>query len=326
MVVIAVVGVLIALLLPADDATREAARAKRGAIPRQPEAPKTTRVPERLEIRGIENAYRLSPRLLSGGQPGGSEAFSALKELGVRTIISVDGATPDVEAARSFGLRYVHLPVGYDGIPRAQAVRIVKAVARLPAPVFVHCHHAKHRGPAAVAICGLAAEGWTEEQALGWLKRAGTSTEYRGLYASAKDFEMPTPDELSRVGNAFPERAKVTAFVETMVRVDERWENLKAAQTAGFKAPSGHPDIDPPHEALQLAEQFREATRLSDVQARGSGFVRLLEAAERQASLLRETSRMYCDAPSPDLRKRVEAAFIAVGKSCSICHTRYGDN
>src|SRR5262245_9913950 len=67
------------------------------------------RVPERLEIRGIENTFRLGPRLYSGGDPHGAEALAALKALGVRTIISVDGATPDVETARKLGLRYVHL-------------------------------------------------------------------------------------------------------------------------------------------------------------------------------------------------------------------------
>jgi protein tyrosine phosphatase (PTP) superfamily phosphohydrolase (DUF442 family) len=110
--------------------------------------------PERLDLPGVENAYRLSPRLYSGGEPRGEQAFAALKSLGIKTAISVDGATPDAETARRYGIRYVHLPVGYDGISREQAVRIIKAARTLPGPVFVHCHHGKHRGPAAVAVCG----------------------------------------------------------------------------------------------------------------------------------------------------------------------------
>ena len=87
-----------------------------------------TNGPERLEIRGIENTFRLSPRLYSGGDPHGTEALTALKELGVRTIISVDGAHPDVELARKYGLRYVHLPHGYDGIPQSRVLELGKAV------------------------------------------------------------------------------------------------------------------------------------------------------------------------------------------------------
>jgi protein tyrosine phosphatase (PTP) superfamily phosphohydrolase (DUF442 family) len=252
--------------------------------------------------------------------------FSELRKLGIRTVISVDGATPDVEAARRMGLRYVHLPVGYDGVPREQAIRIIKAAQTLPGPVYVHCHHGKHRGPAAVAVCGLATEGWTEGQALSWLERAGTSTDYRGLYAAAKGFVPPTPEELERAGTAFPERAKVPAFVETMVQVDERWDLLKAAQKNGFKAPANHPDIDPPHEARQLAEQFREASRLAEVRAKGEDFLQKMEAAERQATSFQEALREYGKAPLPYSRKGLEAAFVAVGKSCSGCHGRYRDN
>ena len=53
-----------------------------------------TETPERVEIAGVENAFRLSPRLYSGGQPEGTGALSALKGLGIKTIISVDGSGP----------------------------------------------------------------------------------------------------------------------------------------------------------------------------------------------------------------------------------------
>src|SRR5215203_3182916 len=72
----------------------------------------TPEPPRKLDAPGIENLYRLTEGLYSGGQPEGEAGFAALKRLGVRTIISVDGARPDVETARRFGMRYVHLPVG----------------------------------------------------------------------------------------------------------------------------------------------------------------------------------------------------------------------
>src|SRR5262249_41353434 len=145
---------------------------------------KPAKRPERMATPGIENAFRLSARLYSGGEPQGEGAFQALKALGVKTVISVDGARPDVETAHRYGIRYVPLPVSYDGIPREQALRIVQAARTLPGPVFVHCHHGKHRGPAAAALCGLVMEGWTRGQALEWMNLAGTSPDYRGLFAS----------------------------------------------------------------------------------------------------------------------------------------------
>jgi protein tyrosine phosphatase (PTP) superfamily phosphohydrolase (DUF442 family) len=282
--------------------------------------------PVRLEIHGIENTFRLSPRLYSGGDPHGVEALAALKRLGVKTIISVDGATPDVDTARRLGLRYVHLPVGYDGVPREQAVKLVQALRTLPGPVYVHCHHGRHRGPAAVAVCGIATEGWSNETALAWMKEAGTTPDYRGLYASARGFVPPTADEMERVSKELPERAKLPALVEMMVQVDERWDRMKSVEKAGFKAPADQPDVDPPHEALQLVELLREVSRLPDAKRRGDAFLAAAGAAERNAASLEAALRAFGKEPTAEARKSVESAFLAVGKGCTSCHARHRDN
>src|SRR5262245_46397548 len=73
--------------------------------------------PEKINEPTLPNAFRLHTKVISGGQPDGELAFAKLKELGVKTIISVDGARPEVELAKKYGLRYVHLPHGYDGVP-----------------------------------------------------------------------------------------------------------------------------------------------------------------------------------------------------------------
>lgn len=281
--------------------------------------------PVRFEIPGVENTFRLSPRLYSGGDPHGAGALAALKKLGVRTIISVDGAAPDVEAARKFGIRYVHLPIGYDGVPREQAVRLVQAVKSLPGPVYVHCHHGKHRGPAAAAVCGIATERWSKQEAVAWMKQAGASPAYRGLYASALAFVPPSAEELRRVGPDLPERAKVPALVEMMVQVDERWDHLKAVQKAGFRAPADQPDLDPRHEALQLTELFRELARLPRAKGRGEEFLLAAEEAERSAKGLEDALRSSAGRSKAEALKDAEAAFVAVDASCTRCHAKHRD-
>src|SRR3712207_7739670 len=57
------------------------------------------------------------------------------------TVISVDGARPDVELARKYGLRYVHLPIGYDDVTENEGRAIAKAITELPGPFYIHCHH-----------------------------------------------------------------------------------------------------------------------------------------------------------------------------------------
>ena len=41
-----------------------------------------------------------------------NDGLRRLAEAGVRTIVSVDGAVPDLDAARRWGMRYVHLEHG----------------------------------------------------------------------------------------------------------------------------------------------------------------------------------------------------------------------
>src|SRR5262249_33410514 len=141
--------------------------------------------PQAVEAAGLHNVYRLTDRLYSGSAPEGDEGFASLRGLGVRTVISVDGARPDLERARRFGLRYVHLPVGYDGAPEAQPLRLARAVRDLPGPVYVHCHHGKHRGPAAAAVVlRCLDESCGADAATAWMRQAGTDPHYGGLYAS----------------------------------------------------------------------------------------------------------------------------------------------
>ena len=283
-------------------------------------------VPQRLEAAGIENLYRLGPSLYSGGQPDGERGFETLKRLGVKTIITVAGARPDVDAAHRLGMRYVHLPVGYDGIPREQAVRLVKAMTELPGPVFVHCHHGKHRGPSAAALCGMAAEGWTREQARAWLDRAGTDPKYKGLFATVERFTPPSAEELGRVAPGdLPERAAVPGLVETMVQIDALWDRLKAIKAAGFRTPPGQPDVDPPHEAAMLGEQFREARRHDDVGQRGNDLLRLMSAAGQDAAVMEAALKVYAEKPSAAARDRAEAAFAKAERNCTACHPRFRD-
>src|SRR5436189_6043349 len=84
--------------------------------------------PHKLTASHLPNAYQIHPHVISGGLPDGEDAFRELAALGVKTIISVDGAKPDVPLAEKYGLRYVHLPHGYGGVPDDRVKELAKAV------------------------------------------------------------------------------------------------------------------------------------------------------------------------------------------------------
>src|SRR5262245_14552856 len=62
--------------------------------------------PEKVAAEHLLNPWRLHPKVISGGLPEGDAAFQELADLGVKTVISVDGARPDVATAKKYGLRY----------------------------------------------------------------------------------------------------------------------------------------------------------------------------------------------------------------------------
>jgi type II secretion system protein G len=145
--------------------------------------------PKKLDGSGVNNLYQLSDRLYSGSKPNGEDGFRFLAKLGVKTIISVDGTAPDVALASKYGIGYVHVPMSSDAIKEAQALQIMKAAAEQPGPLYVHCHYGMNRGPSASAIICMAQHGWTPEQAVAWMKKAGTSSTCTGLYRDVRSFK-----------------------------------------------------------------------------------------------------------------------------------------
>src|ERR1022692_4485634 len=149
--------------------------------------------PAKVEAKGLHNVYRITDKLISGSSPEGDEGFRSLKELGVKTIISIYGARPELDHARKYGLRYVHLPTENDELSRLQILRLAKAVRDLPGPVYLHCHDGKQRGPAAAAAVRLCLdEKCSIEQAVAQMKLAGIDAH---LYQALKTLVRPSKQE-----------------------------------------------------------------------------------------------------------------------------------
>lgn len=256
--------------------------------------------------KGVKNLYRVTPNVYTGAQPTAPEGFASLRELGVRTIISVDGARPNIGAALHNGMRYVHVPVGYDTIERDEQLRIIQAAKTMPGPVFVHCHHGIHRAPTAAALVVIALDDWSTAHATAFMRRAGTSAQYTGLYKTVNDFDAPSGRELKTAGE-LPELVEPDTLIEAMLDIDDRWSRLKAARRTIVTA-----GVD---DALLLREHFRELARTDEAKRMPEGFLKYLEDAEQAGATLESALR----SKSP----RIDDAFTAVGRSCTACHQKY---
>ena len=284
-----------------------------------------TNWPERIDDPRLTNAFKLHERVISGGQPDGESAFAALREMGVKTIISVDGAKPDVDLAGKYGLRYVHLPHGYDGVPDDRAMELAKAVRDLPGPIFIHCHHGHHRSPAAASVACVGAGLIEPDQALAVLVTAGTSENYRGLYQSAQDARRFEDAKLDKLQPEFPAVAKVPPIADAMVEMEHTLDHLKLLASGGWKPIKAQPDLEPAHEALLLREHYTELARTHEIQSRPEDFRRLLADGEAAALKLESLLR---DSSLPRQQKRlheINQVFTAVSHSCTVCHQKYRD-
>jgi len=280
--------------------------------------------PTRLDAKHLPNAIRVNSKVISGGLPEGDAAFAELAALGVKTVISVDGAKPDVETAQRHGLRYVHLPHGYDGIAESRGRELAKAVQELPGPIYIHCHHGKHRSPAAAGVACVLAGMATPQTAHGLLKLAGTSPNYRGLYRSVERAQPLPPQELAALQVEFQPIAKIPPLADAMVAIEHTFDRLKQIEAAGWKAPLDHPDLEAAHEALLLREHYTELLRTDEVSRQPDAFRALLSESETAAGEL-ETLLLAQNATPSDRAAAASQAMERLTQGCAGCHKQFRD-
>lgn len=277
--------------------------------------------PEKLPVQHLPNAYRVTDRVISGGLPDGEPAFQELERLGVKTVISVDGMTPDIELAHRHGMRYVHLPHGYHQVPEQRGHELAKAVRDLPGPIYIHCHHGKHRSPSAAAVACVEAGLIAPEAAETILRTAGTSENYRGLYASARDARPQEAAFLDSVDVEFREVAAIPPLADAMVALEHTHDHIKQIAARDWKAPPDHPDLDPAHEALLLKEHFTELLRMDEVTARPGPLQEYIRTSETASQQLEDA--LSQSPPSLDAAK---TALEAINANCTACHREFRDN
>jgi cytochrome c556/protein tyrosine phosphatase (PTP) superfamily phosphohydrolase (DUF442 family) len=267
---------------------------------------------------GLHNVVAYGDGLYSGSMPEG-RGLETLADMGIRTIISVDGAQPDVDQAKALGMRYVHLPIGYDGMDDARKLELMRAYRDLPGPIYIHCHHGKHRSAGAAAAMVVGTGKLSGDQAFARMKVSGTAPNYKGLYACATDTKVATQAQISSASNAFPSRWKTTGLVQGMVDVDFAFDNLKEVEKAAWKAPKDHPDLVPAAEVGRISHVLRELNDDGEVKKQNDEFKALLKAGITAAESLEKG--FLENAQADELAARMKK----LNQSCKDCHVKFRD-
>lgn len=261
--------------------------------------------------------------LLSGSLPETDADFALLAKLGVKTVISVDGASPDVGAAAKAGLTYIHIPTQYAAVEPDEQFEVARAiVASLPSgSVYIHCHHGKHRSPAQAAAAAVGLGWMSADQAVAFMKLAGTAENYTGLYSCVAESKALDRSELTapaQPGEFVPVR-KPAGIVGAMVEVDSAYDHLGEIKGAGWKVPKDHPDLVPSDEAGRLADHLRFSSEDAKARAHGDDFMKRLTNAVTDATALEEALLKQADS------KQLDALWTPIVTSCKDCHKQYRD-
>ena len=276
----------------------------------------TTATNAPIDAPGLLNVVAYAPAVWSGSAPVGDAGFATLKAWGVQTVISVDGATPDLTRANANGIRYVHLPIGYDGFDDARKLQLVRAARDLPKPIYIHCHHGKHRSAGAAGTIAVSLGWLTTEAALARMKISGTAPNYTGLYACTASASLLSAAAIDQASPEFPAVTRPNGLVEAMLAIDDTNDRLVAIERAGWKVPADHADLVPVAEAAALADHLRLLAASPEIAARPQSFRDLLAKSQGLAQRLED---QLTTVPSGD-PARLSADMQALQATCKDCH------
>ena len=271
---------------------------------------------------GVALVFALGEHIISGSEPGGEEAFAKLQELGVKTVLSVDGKVPDAELAAKYGMSYVHVPIQYKGIPTDQLTRIAKTFREKAGPFYVHCFHGMHRGPAASEVGRLVLDGLPRENAIAEMRQwCGVSEKYVGLYHVVAAGEMPSIEQTEALDWDFPNAHPFEGFRSGMVEMTRVNDNVKYLSRHGWRPTESHPDLDAVNEAAKLAGHLEQCAQLEEVATQPEDFRRWMRESVDGSNQLREALERV--ARGEDDATAANAAFEAVQNACLDCHAAY---
>jgi protein tyrosine phosphatase (PTP) superfamily phosphohydrolase (DUF442 family) len=270
-------------------------------------------LPAKISTKHLLNCIQVTENVYSGAVPEGQLAFEELKKLGIKTVVSVDGMKPNVELAATFGLRYVHLPHGYDGISSHRLQEIAKALLELPKPVYVHCHHGKHRSPSATASACIMLNWIDREVGRKVLSIAGTNPNFRGLVQIVEESKPVDPNSIQSLSVEFKAVSEIAPFTEQMVVMDELFEKIGE----GIDQHISHDDkAKLADTALLLTESYIELLRTThDSKAE---YLQWLEQGRDLSEQMETTLRR-----NPLQAKR---SWTQLKENCTRCHQKFRDN
>jgi protein tyrosine/serine phosphatase len=123
----------------------------------------------RNDIPGLNNFAKVSDDVYRGAQPE-PVGFTALKKMGIKTIVNLRDFHSDEKWIKGMGFYYVSIPMSANNIGDTQAVAFLKVITDPRyKPYFVHCQHGADRTGTMIVLYRMYVQEWPRQKALGEL-------------------------------------------------------------------------------------------------------------------------------------------------------------
>lgn len=197
---------------------------------------------ERLHRPGLHMLGRVHDGLYRGANPDGEDGYAALRELGIKTVISLRSDDNNQDLPAQFGMKKISIPMFPEHPPTLVQQREFLALVTDTNlwPIFVHCARGRDRTGVMMALYRVRVAGWSKDDAIAEMKYFGHSHR-----------EYPTLEEFIR---ALPE--------------DSAAESAMAApQSCGieFVGHRGYSARYPENTLLSIEEAFRRGVKYCEI-------------------------------------------------------------
>ncbi len=149
---------------------------------------------ERLHRSGLHMLGRVHAGLYRGSAPEGEDGYAALRELGIKTVITLRPGSGEPELAAQFGMAHIIIPMFPERPPtlcqQRQFLSLVTDTGLWP--IYVHCARGRDRTGVMLALYRVRVDGWTRAAAIAEMERFGHS---HREYPTLEDFISVLPED-----------------------------------------------------------------------------------------------------------------------------------
>ena len=268
---------------------------------------------------GLSQVVAFQDSLYSGSKPSGLQGMESLMNMGVNTIICVDGVPPDVKSAKEYGIKTIHLPLKYSAPSKSQIFDLTTAtkMGLERGNVYIHCHYGKHRSAASSALVSIALGFLSIEEAKDRMRVCETSAAYKGLWDAVEKQQVINEAHLIEDEKRFPSCVSPEGITAQMVAIDDAMNRLLRVQDLNWNVPATHPDIAPAADAGFIADMFRQMQLKQVSPYAQHDFTTQVINAMHHVSGLEEA---LIEHESPEVLHRY---MRSVEESCLNCHAAF---